>query len=150
MQTTKKSDGDLGTEARQSLSNPVFNEFGSSVSSYGIYFLKEPDGYKSNRWLTTILVNPFETDGVTREDIRMALEEVNIECRPLWKPMHLQPLYKGFPFYKHDGFESEGRGGISGWLFKYGLCLPSGSNMSEHDRIRVVNAIKRLLKSGGD
>jgi len=150
---TKSSDGHDGTQKPGSFLTHGFHESGtssssSSSSSYGIYFLKEPKGYKSNRWLTTILVNPTETDGVTREDIRMALEEVNIECRPLWKPMHLQPLYREFPFYSQEGFESEGRGGISGWLFEYGLCLPSGSNMSEADRIRVVNAMRNLLKPG--
>jgi len=62
------------------------------ASPTGIYFLKEPNGYKSNRWLTTILVNPDETRGVTREDIRLSLETENIESRPLWKPMHMQPL----------------------------------------------------------
>jgi len=65
------------------------------------------------------------------------LEEENIECRPLWKPMHLQPLYREFPYY--------GRG-ISDMLFKYGLCLPSGSNLTGKARSRVINVIKKLLK----
>jgi len=71
----------------------------NAFAKSGIYFLKEPDGYFSNRWLTTILVNPEETGGITREDIRLVLEQENIESRPLWKPMHLQPFYKDFPFY---------------------------------------------------
>lgn len=104
--------------------------------SSGLYFLKEPETYKSNRWLTTILVNPEETGGVTREDIRLALEKENIESRPLWKPMHLQPLYEDAPYY--------GRG-VSDFLFEYGLCLPSGSNMTDDDRERVVAAINRVL-----
>lgn len=108
-------------------------------ASGGIYFLKEPEGYFSNRWLTTILVNPEETGGVTREDIRRALEEENIESRPLWKPMHLQPLYKKYPYY--------GKGN-SDRLFKYGLCLPSGSNMSKKDRRRIVSVIKKVLNVG--
>lgn len=120
----------------------------ASSSPNGIYFLKEPEGFISNRWLTTILVNPEETGGVTREDIRRALEAENIECRPLWKPMHLQPLYEDFPFYGHAGNEPAVRGGISGWLFEYGLCLPSGSNMSDHDRKRVVDAFRKKLKNG--
>lgn len=127
----------------------------ASASPSGIYFLKEPEGYMSNRWLTTILVNPAETGGVTREDIRTALEKENIECRPLWKPMHLQPLYSNFPFYKHftsagnfPGDESKGLSGVSGWLFEYGLCLPSGSNLNGRDRERVVDAIRRTLKNG--
>jgi dTDP-4-amino-4,6-dideoxygalactose transaminase len=107
-------------------------------SPFGIYFLKEPDNCFSNRWLTTILVNPKETGGVTREDIRLALEEENIECRPLWKPMHLQPLYKDFAYYGK---------GVSDKLFKYGLCLPSGSNLSDAERLRVVTAIKKVLET---
>lgn len=102
----------------------------------GIYFLKEPEGYFSNRWLTTILVNPNETGGVTNDDIRIALERENIESRPLWKPMHQQPLYKGAPYFGK---------GISDELFKYGLCLPSGSNLSDNDMNSVVSVIKKTL-----
>lgn len=107
----------------------------SSIS--GIYFLKEPEGYFSNRWLTTILVNPEETGGVTREDIREALEEKNIESRPLWKPMHMQPLYDGSLAYLN---------GVSEMLFEYGLCLPSGSNLSRVDRELVSDIIIKLIK----
>ena len=104
--------------------------------SSGLYFLKEHESYKSNRWLTTILVNPEETAGVTREDIRLALEEKNIESRPLWKPMHLQPLYEDAPYYGK---------GVSDELFKYGLCLPSGSNLRERDKERVISALREIL-----
>ncbi|MDR8392374.1 aminotransferase class I/II-fold pyridoxal phosphate-dependent enzyme [Aliifodinibius sp. S!AR15-10] len=114
------------------------SEFGILNSSpTGIYFLKEPDGYYSNRWLTTILVNPKETRGVTREQIRIELEKKNIETRPLWKPMHMQPLYHGSPYYGN---------GISDKLFEYGLCLPSGSNLTEEERERVVTSIQKVLK----
>lgn len=105
-------------------------------SPTGVYFLKEPDGYFSNRWLTTIIINPEETDGVSREDIRIALEKENIECRPLWKPMHMQPLYSGVPFYGS---------GVSEMLFEFGLCLPSGSNMTEGEREKVLFFLKREL-----
>jgi dTDP-4-amino-4,6-dideoxygalactose transaminase len=105
-------------------------------SPTGIYFLPEPDGYRSNRWLTTILVNSEETGGVSREDIRLALEKENIECRPLWKPMHLQPYYENFLYYGN---------GVSDKLFEFGLCLPSGSNLSNRDRDRVVAAIQNML-----
>jgi dTDP-4-amino-4,6-dideoxygalactose transaminase len=121
----------------ESLGKTWLNVKGAKCSPTGIYFLKEPEGYLSNRWLTTILVNPDETGGVTREDVRLALEEENIESRPLWKPMHLQPLYKGFPYY--------GRG-VSDDIFKYGLCLPSGSNLTDEERLRVVTVIKKTLK----
>jgi len=105
-------------------------------SPTGVYFLKEPDGYFSNRWLSTIIVNPEETGGVTREQIRLALEEENIECRPLWKPMHMQPLYKNSPFYGN---------GIAEMLFEYGLCLPSGSNMTIGEREKVLYFLKKVL-----
>jgi dTDP-4-amino-4,6-dideoxygalactose transaminase len=107
------------------------------ASPTGIYFLKEPKGYFSNRWLTTVLVNPAETGGITTNDIRRALEKGNIESRPLWKPMHLQPLYKDFPYYGQ---------GVSDMLFSYGLCLPSGSNLTDSDREKVSGAIKKALK----
>ncbi|WP_108722897.1 DegT/DnrJ/EryC1/StrS family aminotransferase [Rhodohalobacter barkolensis] len=113
-----------------------FSDNDEMKSGSGIYFLQEPDGYKSNRWLTTILVNPDETDGITREHLRQALEKQNIESRPLWKPMHLQPLYGKSPVYKN---------GVSEFLFEYGLCLPSGSNLSDEERWRVLNAIKEVL-----
>lgn len=111
--------------------------FESENSSNGIYFLKEPEGFYSNRWLTTILVITEETGGISRDDIRLALEKENIECRPLWKPMHLQPLYHGFPYYGN---------GISDMLFKYGLCLPSGSNLTADNRRRVAGSINRCLQ----
>ena len=124
--------------------NGAWFDFNHSQSEYffpgnsdsGIYFLAEPEKYFSNRWLTTVLVNPKETGGVTREDIRLALEEQNIESRPLWKPMHLQPLYEDAPYYGN---------GVSDELFEYGLCLPSGSNMTDEDRERVIVAIKEVL-----
>jgi dTDP-4-amino-4,6-dideoxygalactose transaminase len=102
----------------------------------GISFVKEPEGFYSNRWLTTILVDPQKSGGVTRETIRLALEKENIESRPLWKPMHLQPVFKDFPYYG---------GKVAGGLFENGLCLPSGSNLSEDDLNRVVDCIKKVF-----
>jgi len=104
------------------------------LSEYSnISFVKEPEGFFANRWLTTILTDSFET----RERIRLALEHEKIESRPLWKPMHLQPVFQEFPAYV-DGTSEE--------LFEKGLCLPSGSNLSEEDLRRVVNVIKTELK----
>jgi dTDP-4-amino-4,6-dideoxygalactose transaminase len=102
----------------------------------GISFLKEPDGHFSNRWLTTIIVDPVKTLGITREDIRLALERENIEARPLWKPMHLQPVFKDAPSYLN---------GISEELFNKGLCLPSGSSLTEEDLNRISVIIKKEL-----
>ena len=103
----------------------------------GITFLTEPSGYFCNRWLTAILIDPAKTNGITRENIRLSLEEENIESRPLWKPMHLQPVFADSPFYGN---------GISEKLFENGLCLPSGSNLTEGDLDRVVNEIIKTLK----
>ncbi|MCW9706779.1 DegT/DnrJ/EryC1/StrS family aminotransferase [Fodinibius salsisoli] len=111
--------------------------FSRNNETNGIYFLQEPDGYFSNRWLTTILVNPEESGGITREHIRLSLAEQNIECRPLWKPMHQQPLYKDSIYYGN---------GLSDTLFKYGLCLPSGSNLTEQELSRIVDSIKVCLR----
>jgi dTDP-4-amino-4,6-dideoxygalactose transaminase len=102
----------------------------------GINFIQEPAGYYSNRWLSTILVDPSKTNGVSREDIRLALEKENIESRPLWKPMHLQPIFENYPFYGD---------GTSEKLFEQGLCLPSGSNLPESDLLKVVSIIKGLF-----
>lgn len=91
----------------------------------------------SNHWLSAILVDPLKTGGITREDIRLALEAVNIESRPLWKPMHLQPLCKDLPYYGNKVCED---------LFENGLCLPSGSNLNDADRNRISKAIKAVFK----
>jgi len=98
----------------------------------GLTFHPEIDGSFSNRWLTTILIDPSKTGGITREDIRLALEKDNIESRPLWKPMHLQPIFQQFPSYG---------GAISEQLFEQGLCLPSGSGLKEEELKRVVSLI---------
>jgi len=101
----------------------------------GISFLEEPAGYYSNRWLSTILVDPA-TSGTNREEIRLHLEKDNIESRPLWKPMHMQPVFKDAPYYGS---------GVSDELFANGLCIPSGSNLTEEDLNRVVAKIKELF-----
>lgn len=103
----------------------------------GISFLKEPEGYFSNRWLSTIMVNPAETNGISRETIRLALESENIESRPIWKPMHLQPVFEGFPFFGDER--------ISEKIFEQGLCLPSGSNLDPADMKKVVRKISDLF-----
>lgn len=99
-----------------------------------IRFLPEPEGYFSNRWLTTILIAPENKQEITRETIRLALEAENIESRPLWKPMHLQPVFEGYPAYVN---------GISEVLFKEGLCLPSGSNLTDEELKIVIDNIQQ-------
>jgi len=102
----------------------------------GIEFVNEPVGYHSNRWLSTILVHSELNGGISREDIRLHLEKNNIESRPLWKPMHLQPIFDSTPYYGT---------GVSEELFEKGLCMPSGSNLTKQDITRVVEKIKELF-----
>jgi dTDP-4-amino-4,6-dideoxygalactose transaminase len=103
----------------------------------GISFQTEPSPeFYSNYWLTTIIIDPEKTNGVTREDLRLTLEKANIESRPLWKPMHLQPVFSHFPYYGEKVCES---------LFDNGLCLPSGSILTEGDLARVVEVISSRL-----
>lgn len=95
----------------------------------GVTVFSEPDqDYFSNHWLTAITIDPSKTNGRTSEALRLALEAENIESRPLWKPMHLQPVFEKYPYYG---------GGISEQLFNNGLCLPSGSNLTEADKNRI-------------
>lgn len=103
---------------------------------YKVKLLPEPQGYFSNRWLTTIILNPEENAGISRETIRLALESDNIESRPLWKPMHMQPVFSDAPFYGS---------GLSQTLFENGLCLPSGSNLSESDFQRIFYQLEKLF-----
>jgi dTDP-4-amino-4,6-dideoxygalactose transaminase len=100
----------------------------------GIVFQADPGSiYFSNHWLTTVLV---ESDKFTKEDIQVVLQEDNIECRPLWKPMHMQPVFAGAPFYGN---------GTSERLFEKGLCLPSGSNLTANELQRVVSRIREMV-----
>lgn len=102
----------------------------------GISFLEEPEGLHSNRWLTCLLVDTEKTGEITREDIRKFLWKDNIESRPLWKPMHLQPVFKDAPYFG---------GKVAEVLFENGLCLPSGSNLREEDLDRVVLKIREFF-----
>jgi len=103
----------------------------------GITFLEEPDDkFYSNHWLTTILIDPKKTNGITREDIQVEFEKNNIECRPLWKPMHLQPVFKDYPAYTN---------GTSEHLFNNGLCLPSSSLITYEEREFVVEKLMEAL-----
>lgn len=121
--------------ARRENFNYYFNEL-SEID--GISFLSEPSGFYSNRWLTCIVVDPNKTKGKTREDIRMSLDIENIESRPLWKPMHMQPIFSGTDYFG---------GNIAENLFKNGLCIPSGSNLTKSELTRVIDLIKRELSS---
>jgi dTDP-4-amino-4,6-dideoxygalactose transaminase len=116
-----------------------FDFYYENLSEYpGISFFGEQENSFSNRWLTTILVDPSKTGGISNTDIRRGLEQVNIESRPLWKPMHLQPVFAGCPSYLN---------GISEHLFEQGLCLPSGSNLTMEEKGRIIESLIRILKA---
>ena len=115
--------------------NAFYREFFGNIA--GVTVLSEPDGdYFSNHWLTSILIDPEKTGGKTREDLRLALEAENIESRPLWKPMHLQPIFADYPYYGGETAES---------MFNNGLCLPSGSNLTQDDLGRIKLALQRFF-----
>ncbi|MCF8218609.1 MAG: aminotransferase class I/II-fold pyridoxal phosphate-dependent enzyme [Bacteroidales bacterium] len=101
-----------------------------------IEFLNEPRGHYSNYWLTTILMRDEENSQKPREYLRTELQKHKIECRPLWKPMHLQPVFMDYPAYTN---------GTSEELFDVGLCLPSGTNMSDEDLQRISSRVKEIL-----
>ena len=102
----------------------------------GITVFNEPSAdYYSNHWLSAIVVHPELCNGKTREDLRLALEAQNIESRPLWKPMHLQPVFSDSPYYGTT---------VSQDLFENGLCLPSGSNLSDDDREKIKKCLNQF------
>jgi dTDP-4-amino-4,6-dideoxygalactose transaminase len=103
----------------------------------GILFMPELDGSRSTRWLTCMVVDPVEL-GVTREEIRLALDGENIEARPVWKPMHAQPA---FAHFRKRG------GSVADRLFELGLCLPSGSSLTDAELARIVGIIQSLVGS---
>jgi dTDP-4-amino-4,6-dideoxygalactose transaminase len=103
---------------------------------FNIKFQEEPDGHYSNRWLTCILVDPNLNRGLTREIIRLAMEEENIETRPLWKPMHQQPIFSKRKSYIN---------GVSDKLFEDGLCLPSGSNLTDQEFDRIFGCLNNIF-----
>lgn len=124
-------------DARVARRREIFTRYQDALSRPGIAFMPEPDGLCSTRWLTALTIDPTET-GVTREDIRLMLLEHQIESRPLWKPMHMQPLYAGAPYHGAR---------VDEHLFANGLCLPSGSDMTDEQQDEVIQRIKALLDS---
>ena len=116
----------------------IFSYYQESLGDLpGIEFMPEAPYGQSNRWLTLILVAPDEF-GSDREEVRLALEAENIEARPVWKPMHLQPVFKGCRL----------RGGaVSEDIFRRGLCLPSGTQMTKEDQERVAKIVRSCYKA---
>jgi dTDP-4-amino-4,6-dideoxygalactose transaminase len=106
-----------------------------SINGVSVYTVPN-ENYFANYWLTAILIDSKETKGITNETVRLRLLEEDIESRPLWKPMHLQPVYSNYPYYGKDVAET---------LFDTGLCLPSGSNLSDEDRARIKAVLLNLF-----
>lgn len=115
--------------------NRLYRDGLKAIDSISFQTAPSPD-YFSNYWLTSILVDPTQTNGVTRETIRLACEKIHIETRPLWKPMHLQPVFADCPFYGD---------GTSERLFDNGLCLPSGSILTDDQIQRVIKYVISIL-----
>ena len=121
--------------ARRRTIHSLYSQGLGSIS--GIEVQQNPSmQFNSNFWLTTILIDPKQA-GFDREQLRLRLEEGNIESRPLWKPMHLQPVFASCPYYG---------GSVSEKLFERGLCLPSGSALSDDDIARVIEVIKSFTR----
>jgi pyridoxal phosphate-dependent aminotransferase EpsN len=112
----------------------------------GVTFMPEAAYGTGTRWLTVLLLDPAR--GVTPERVRLALEAENIEARPVWKPMHLQPVFAGAPCWTPQGpADAPGEATVSAQLFRRGLCLPSGSGLSEAEQARVIRAVRQCLQA---
>ena len=105
-------------------------------NGFDLRFQEEPIGYFSNRWLTCIIIDPILNKGLTREEIRLAMDVENIETRPLWKPMHQQPIFSSSKSYLN---------GVADKLFENGLCLPSGSNLTEEEFDRIFKCLDSVI-----
>lgn len=114
----------------------IRERYAEELDHPGITFMPEPKGYKSSMWLTTLTIDP-EVCGVTREDIRTELLKHDIEARPLWKPMHTQPLFQGSTYHGS---------GVDEALFMNGLCLPSGSDLTEAEQSEIIERVQAMLR----
>lgn len=119
----------------------IYKRYYESLSFIpGFYFMPELENTRSNRWLTTLTIDENES-GTSSGKLLRTLAEENIEARPMWKPLHLQPLFKGKKYYPHSKNED-----MSQYLFQSGICLPSGSNMLEEDQQRVIQGILKAVE----
>lgn len=118
----------------------IFKKYQHELGKFlGINFMPELKHTFSNRWLTALTIDRCVT-GVSIQDLLASLENENIEARRIWKPLHLQPLFKGCKYYSHDKEEY-----VAEQLFHTGICLPSGSNMSPEDQMRVIECLRKSL-----
>ena len=118
----------------------IFARYLSELERYdGLEFMPEAPYGQCNRWLTTMTIDPARSKATVNE-VMDALAEEDIESRPVWKPLHLQPIFATYPYYAHGTTES-----VSDRLFEQGICLPSGSNMTEEEQARVIKVIQDCL-----
>lgn len=128
-------------EDRVNTRRVIYDRYSKELSPIpGIQFMPELAHTRSNRWLTALLIDEREA-GITIESLVESLAEENIEARPVWKPLHLQPFFEGVKYYSHAEDES-----VCEELFRRGLCLPSGSNMTEEDQMRVIDSMKKSFR----
>ena len=125
---------DKHVKARQSMQAFYKEVFQDIV---GVQVMETPTNTTANYWLSAILIDPAKTQGITRETLRLAFEKENIESRPLWKPMHLQPVFASCPYYGTN---------VAEVVFEKGLCLPSGSNLTNEDRERIKKVIHQVFQ----
>jgi dTDP-4-amino-4,6-dideoxygalactose transaminase len=116
--------------------NVFYQRLFSDIEGVAV-FKTANDDYFANYWLTSITIDPEKTGGKTSEMLRLYLETHNIECRPLWKPMHLQPIFESNPYYG---------GTVAQQLFESGLCMPSGSNLTSEERRRIEEAVTAFFR----
>ncbi|MDN3362350.1 aminotransferase class I/II-fold pyridoxal phosphate-dependent enzyme [Priestia megaterium] len=127
-------------ENRVEARRQIFERYYQELAGFtGITFMPEPSNTKTNRWLTVLTINEKEA-GISAAELVQAFTEQNIEARPVWKPLHMQPLFEGVRYYSHD--ESKD---VAQQLFNTGICLPSGSNMTEDEQNRVIKCLKKVL-----
>lgn len=118
----------------------IYSRYDQQLSGIeGVAMMPEAEMGRATRWLTALTIDP-EVVGITAADIVLRMELLNIECRQVWKPMHLQPLFKGAAYYEHKEGHS-----VSDKLFEHGICLPSGSGLTEIQQERVVNGLLTCL-----
>jgi len=126
---------DMHIQLRRNMHDFYVNLF-ADIESVSVFSVPNED-YFTNYWLSAIVITPNAAKGINKEALRLAFEEANIESRPLWKPMHLQPIFCSYPYYG---------GTIAKTLFENGLNLPSGSNLTEEDRIRIKEVVIGFFK----
>lgn len=127
-------------EKRVNARRLIFSRYYQELAQIpGIRFMPELENTRSNRWLTALTIEERET-GISITSLLKSMAEENIEGRPVWKPLHLQPLFKGARYYPHGKNEN-----VCEQLFETGLCLPSGSNMKVEDQMRVIDCLRKSL-----